>query len=61
MLTGGLALDTGGLLGRDTDCVLLLFIADHAPEINDAASSGSVLPRKSLLQGPARLVSDACV
>jgi len=28
-------LDTGGFLGGDTDCVLLLFIADHAPEVND--------------------------
>ena len=28
-------LNTGGPLCGDTDCVLLLFIADHAPEIND--------------------------
>src|SRR5262245_51559680 len=29
-------LDTGGPLGSDTDCVFFLFIANHAPEINDA-------------------------
>jgi hypothetical protein len=29
-------LDAGGPLGGDTDCVLLLFIANHASEINDA-------------------------